>query len=60
MESDSTVANLRHLPHLRGRVIVGAGMRVPERWLRGVTFVRPDGRGNKNLDTAYRRRQSAI
>lgn len=40
MESDSTVANLRHLPHLRGRVIVGAGMRVPERWL---TFVRPDG-----------------
>lgn len=57
MESDSTVANL---PHLRGRVIVGAGMRVPERWLRGVTFVRPDGGGNKNLDTAYRRRQSAI
>ena len=45
MESDSTVANLRHLPHLRGRVIVGAGMHVPERWLRGVTFVRPDGGG---------------
>lgn len=62
MESDSTVAIY---PTYGGRVIVGSGtgMHVPERWLREVTFVRPDGRkgggeGNKNLDTAVDNRRS--